>query len=530
MIEGKHINWHQKTCRSHRISSFAGSLGVALTSIVTAIVLASPAQGAEPETPKPPQPPAPGSSKEWRQAAMNDIQMAYKEELANHPGMYDKTNPGFSRQLAHARALGLEKAAQVTDGNSYQAAIQTFTTAIHDGHAGVYKTSKEPNSQAENWPGFVTTWRQQGLFVYGSELANVPVGSQVLACDGKPIAALITENVFSYVGRKDEPGQWWAHANKVFIDTHNPFASIPRHCSFKVDANSFEADLTWTPMTEQGRAWWKEAYNGDTLKVGVSEPESGIVWVAMPNFQPNEQEREAYRAMFKDVVDNRQRYSNAKAIVIDLRHNQGGSSEWSRQFAEALWGKSAMQQATKARNNHTETWWRASKDNTQYVGSLIKKFVDEKRESSESWARINYKGMAAALKQGKKFYVEKEDDDQSDAPNGKDAPKSDPLTTPVYVVVPGQCASACLDALDLFTLFSNTKLIGAPSSADSTYMDVRVKSLPSGLGVVVIPNKVYVNRVRANGQGYTPSIYVNDLVWSTENILKHIDADLNIAK
>jgi len=96
----------------------------------------------------------------------------------------------------------------------------------------------------------------------------------------------------------------------------------------------------------------------------------------------------------------------------------------------------------------------------------------------------------------------------------------------VYVIVPGQCVSACLDALDYFTMFPNTKLIGAPSSADSTYMEVRYQMLESGLAKVVIPNKIYVGRPRAAGQFYLPQISVNDLVWSTETFLKVIEADL----
>jgi hypothetical protein len=86
--------------------------------------------------------------------------------------------------------------------------------------------------------------------------------------------------------------------------------------------------------------------------------------------------------------------------------------------------------------------------------------------------------------------------------------------------------SACLDALDYFTMFPNTKLIGAPSSADTTYMEVRYQPLDSGLARVVIPTKVYVGRPRAAGQFYTPHITVSDLDWSTASFLKAIEADL----
>ena len=80
--------------------------------------------------------------------------------------------------------------------------------------------------------------------------------------------------------------------------------------------------------------------------------------------------------------------------------------------------------------------------------------------------------------------------------------------------------------MDYFTLFPNTKLIGAPSSADSTYMEVRTQPLDSGLAKVIIPNKVYVGRPRAAGQIYSPAIYVHDLEWTQQAFLKAIEADL----
>lgn len=88
--------------------------------------------------------------------------------------------------------------------------------------------------------------------------------------------------------------------------------------------------------------------------------------------------------------------------------------------------------------------------------------------------------------------------------------------------MPGQCGSACLGAVDTFKLFSNTVLFGAPSSSDSTYMDVRLADTPSGLSKVIIPNKVYVNRARGNGDFYQPDIPFNEVEWTTEAILEGI--------
>jgi hypothetical protein len=95
----------------------------------------------------------------------------------------------------------------------------------------------------------------------------------------------------------------------------------------------------------------------------------------------------------------------------------------------------------------------------------------------------------------------------------------------VFVIVPPQSASATLDAIDVFKLFGNTRLVGSPSSADSTYMEVRLQELPSGFGQVIVPNKLYVDRPRGNGVYYTPDVLHRELDWSTERFLKLIQTE-----
>ena len=117
-------------------------------------------------------------------------------------------------------------------------------------------------------------------------------------------------------------------------------------------------------------------------------------------------------------------------------------------------------------------WWRASKDNTQYLESLKTKVQDQ----PEVFAIVKQvsAGMQTALDMGEPFYIEKK---PALTPVSDEVSESD-FNTKAIVIVPGQCASACLDAIDTFKLFSNTVLFGAPSSADSTYMDVRFVDTP----------------------------------------------------
>ncbi|MFZ6818536.1 S41 family peptidase [Undibacterium sp. Ji22W] len=473
----------------------------------------------------------PNTPAAWSAAARNDIQIAYQETFDNHPGVYDTQNPDFRKNLQRAKQSGLTLAAKVTNAAGYKAAIERFNVSLQDGHAGAYTNLTEKDLPPMRWPGFVTVWRGDGLYVYASETGGPEAGAKVLSCDGIKTRDLVMKNLFAFRGIASEPGAWWVLPRATFYDVGNPFISLPKRCQFAHEGKTFSKTLTWQLTSEKFNKWRNESYNGDELAVGMTEPRPGLIWVAMPSFQPNEKERDAYRQLTADIEAQRQRYLDSDAIVIDLRHNQGGSSAWSKQFARALWGNDRVNRRLQAFAQKQEVWWRSSKANTAYLAELVDNLKQEKQvEAAAEFGKAQV-GMQQALARGDTYYMKTKDADKETALTSEEAKidrAEDPLafTKPVYVIVPGQCASACLDALDVFTRFENTKLIGAPSSADSTYMEVRQKKLPSGLATVIIPNKMYVNRPRGAGVFYMPAIPVTDINWSSATFLKVIESDL----
>jgi hypothetical protein len=464
----------------------------------------------------------PATPQAWSAAAQADIEAAVQVTRENHPGAVDPHNPAFLPNLEAARRHGLALAARVGDAPGYVAAILGFNVRIGDGHAGLYPRLGDADLPPQRWPGFVTVWRGDALYVHSSGTGGPAVGSKLLGCDGKGADQLIRDNVFSFQGRVNEAGQWWSVARRVFLDTHNPFIALPQRCRFERAGQVTEHALAWRTLDAEGERWLADSNGGDAKGVGVLEPRKNLYWVSMPTFHPNEAERAAYRAMVRDIETQRARWLALDAVVIDLRKNQGGSSDWSQSFAGALWGKARVAQALAANDAGVEVWWRASRENTDYVASLVDRLASEGSADGAAWAKVQAEGMRAALAAGRPFHVEKE---EAPAP-ATGAPDGPAFTRPVYVVVPGNCASACLDALDVFTRFPNTVLVGAPSSADSTYMDVRTAELPSGLARVIVPNKVYVNRKRANGQVYPAAIEVRDVAWSVDTLLRTVEADL----
>ncbi|HJS13897.1 MAG TPA: peptidase [Rheinheimera sp.] len=469
----------------------------------------------------------PTTAQGWVELARQDIEAAYQITAENHPGMADAQNPHFHRQLLQAKTNALLLVPQVNSAYGYEAVIERFSTSLQDGHAGAFVELPDEVKQVRRWPGFNAVWRGDALWVYHSEVAGVVAGMQIVSCDGKPIEKLMKDRVFAYAGQESQPGHWWSYGSRLLLDDGNPFNKPLQQCQFlKADNAVVDLRLNWVDRPESAMQYVTAAYNGDKLPVGLSWQQD-VAWIAMPTFSPEPDEIKQYETLFSSLEQQRPLLLKAKAIVLDLRHNQGGSSYWSHQVAGILWGKPLFERKSTALFSRTEVWWFASRGNTDYVKSLYDVLKEQGQTESLPWIQAVGQGMQKSLDSGKAFYVEGSDTETDIAQALQDKTANQPaLQAPVYVIMPGQCASACLDAVDVFTLFENTKLAGATSSADSTYMDVRVQPVPSGLAKVIIPNKVYVNRPRANGQYYTPALAHNELDWSTQALLEKVVADI----
>jgi len=210
-------------------------------------------------------------------------------------------------------------------------------------------------------------------------------------------------------------------------------------------------------------------------------------------------------------------------VVLDLRHNDGGSGSWSYQTAQALWGDAFVLQRLEDYFRGVRILWRASDGNIAYMKKLedsLRKDGEVKRADEISKVRD---GMIAARAKGEFYYDEGED--KTTKPKSQ-RPLALDFTTPIYVITPGRCASAGLDPIDVLKRFDNVKLIGAPTSGDTTYMEVRSSDLPSGEGKGVVPVKLWSGRPRGSGEVYRPDIEVRDVDWSIAAFLNRIERDL----
>jgi len=464
---------------------------------------------------------------DWRAEAIRDIEAAYQRTRENHAGIHDPFNPKFSEQLDRARTRALEFADRTHDAAGYEASIIAFSAVINDGHAGAFPELPPGHKRAAMWPGFLTAWRGDGLYVYKSLAGGPAAGARVVSCDGVEITALIRRNVFAFAGREEQKGRWWVQARNVLVDFGNPFLQRPKSCSLAANASPFSVPLTWIAVDENYQRWRAESNNGDRLPIGLSEPRPGIFWIAMPTFTPDQAGRDAYDVLYGQLERQREKILKAKAVVLDLRHNLGGSSIWSRRVAEGLWGKEVCDIAMESYFAGTEIWWRPSAGNIAHVGQMASQAREQNRPESAKYYEPIIAELTAAHDGKREFFIQKLQAERSRTPSatGARSLQSD-FAVPVYLITPGQCASACLDATDVFSRFANTTRIGAPTSADSTYMEVRTESLPSGMAKVILPIKFWVNRPRSGSDIYEAKVVVNSLDWSTGSFLKVVEQQL----
>ncbi len=467
--------------------------------------------------------PAAAETPDWSALAVADIEAIYAETRDNHPGMFDPANPAFRAQLEQARAEALAYARQATTAGGFEASIDRFKAVLNDGHAGAYATLPEEHAPPIRWQGFVAAWRGDAMYVYKSVEGGPAAGSLIASCDGQPVADLVKTKVFRWMDGGQIPGAWWASARRLFVDDGNPFARQPATCRFVTDGVASDRTLTWSPVPDFYQDWRNGSINGERLPIGLAERAPGIHWIAMPDFSPDEAGAAAYQTLFAELAAKADALRGARAVVLDLRFNNGGSSLWSRRVAEGLWGKEAVSLRAARRSAKTAVWWRPTPGNLAEVRGFVDLLNGQGNAETAAIVARFIPLFENAIAKGDTWFVEPDFAPPAEA----DAALPDPLlTVPVYVVVPGQCASACLDAIDVFKLFPNTKLIGAPSSADSTYMEVRNPALPSGMARGIIPMKMYVDRPRGNGEQEAPDIEMRDFDWSTANFLKRIEEDL----
>jgi len=448
-------------------------------------------------------------AQDWAASLRKDAQAMHDDIARNHPGPVDPGNPGFAVKNDKGLALALERARTTTNYAGYLYALRAYAAGFDDGHLGFFVPDGVEAPRLEvRWPGFLTAFdaKDEQHVVTRADDAPVPLGARLVACDGKDAATLAAVNVGSTGGRWNLHAMRMVRGGWLFTDDGNPWIQGPSRCVFDVDGKQREVDLAWRPIDQDELARRRSAtWHRAAEPIGMRTLPDGTVWIALSDFDGNldHPAAKALEPLIKKLQAQRQSILAAPRVVLDLRGNNGGDSRWSFLLAEALWGKQAT---GKVNLEPKSVDWRASKDNIAKVSETLdmwKSHADTPPDNL-AWAKRIIAGMQAAMAKGQDFYIEAGESASPTPPPPKTKAR-------VFMVTDSGCASACLDASDLFLALGAIH-VGQETSADTVYMDVRHATLPSGHGALSVAMKVYRGRPRGNNVPLVPRYpYQGDL-------------------
>lgn len=458
------------------------------------------------------------AERDWKSTLREDAQALHDNVEQNHPGSVNVLDPDFSNRNADGLHTALNRAEEVSDYPGYLWAMRAYVAAFDDGHIFIRTSDAAPDLLVK-WPGFFTGYDDAGRQIVRTKANDFPValGAELIECDGTPAATWMADNVGAFRGRWDLLGQRMIHGGRLFMDVGNPYVSRPTQCTFSFDGTRMTANLNWRQISDEDLA---EHFGATAPRfnaaIGSSTFGSGTRWFSLSDFdgEPDSEVFESLTTLIAEMRRDGDAIRSAPRVVLDLRGNGGGSSNWSKQIAEIIWGNARLA-SLEGGSGYVE--WRASPDNIATMEEYRQLYASSAEASQEmrQWLDIAVTGMTSVLAAGEPLWREPSVEEPSSSDNTNDSDVIPP--SQVYILTDWTCASACLDAVDLWRALGAIQ-VGQETSADTLYMDVREAILPSGLSTIGMPMKVYRDRARGSNEPWSPVYQYSGDMRSTQDI------------
>ena len=337
-----------------------------------------------------------------------------------------------------------------------------------------------------------------------------PLGARMLACDGIDAQTLAVRRVGDFSGRWNLQASRIQGGGEVLLEQGNPYVPALRTCVFQVGGRETSYALRWQPLQAAQR---KERL-ADTRRSfrppnGWHAMPDGSYWITTSSFNadPSEQNFKELTALLEQLEPQAEGLQQAPTVVLDVRGNTGGASQWSIELARLIWGRAAVD----ALPDRSWVEWRTSEGNIARLRGFLQK-LEQAPDASPELRRMLESvtaGMAQARGRGEALW--REPSEASADPASAPSQAGPVRKGRVLVVADASCGSACLDALDLWKRLGAVQ-VGVETSADSLYMDVRPERLPSGLARISVPMKVFRGRVRGSNEPHVPDHrYMGDM-------------------
>lgn len=440
------------------------------------------------------------STNPWQQLAKADLDFVYQTLKDNHPGVIDEQNPDFNLWLEQ----GYQQEQQTIDHIEDLAGVlnlqRRYIAGFADGHVGV---SFSHQAARLRWPGFIV--HQQGAdTVVTMTASNWPadlpaVGSILKHCDGLTPQQLLEQKILPYKIQLPELTAVQTKNMPLILRMDDSWqGDALTQCEFSHQNSTFNHSLTWRNTSQHHWQQQNAALVANTeFSLHSFAPNS--YWITLPTFTPSSPQQDRLKQITSQLTELR----DAEMIVFDVRGNGGGNSQWGTDMAIALYGKDHVYSVISPLFSQQSPYWRASPDNTAAVVDIVE--TVSRQFGPDSEATQVFSDLAVRMAEKGSHQLVPQRKSNSASAQAEDIEQSPALSrAKVVLLTDAHCASACLDFADVM-LPLGAYHAGHPTFADTVYMDVRFVELPSKLGHLAVPQKVYRNRLRGHNEPYTPA-------------------------
>jgi hypothetical protein len=438
----------------------------------------------------------PNAAGGWSAVANADIGAMHDLIRDNHPGPLDTDNPRFNLWLEQGRTLAMRQARQARTQADYWRTLRLYANGFQDGHLLVLPTKE----LSRVWPGFLTSTDAAGrTTITVSDVDDVAVGATIIACDGTAAASLLDTRIHPYRTNAGIPHERLYTASYLFAGEAGD-QSLLRRCDIDAGGEHRTIALSWRPIASNQLAKLLPGAQGRVVpELGVRLVD-GVWFVSLPTFNWWGEDAAKMQAMIENLRQRARELQGARLVVIDLRGNGGGNSEWGDKVANILWGDVAAKAIAASLDATVD--WRASALNARQTRAAADRAKVAGLEADASYRYTVAAQMSAAHAAGHQLWRE------AIPPTSTGLPKDyrSPFDGKVYLLTDMRCASACLDFVDIVRRMPGVVHVGQPTSADAIYIDNVVAQLPSGRAELSYSLKVYRHRARGNNEWYTPVV------------------------
>ena len=417
--------------------------------------------------------PATASEQAWNALARADAEAALKLVQDNHPGAAPQlSDTNFLGLLATAHANVARRLPLVKDYFGHAALLNGLANDFRDGHIW----SNPLLSQGRRtWAGIIIA-RSGGQWVVGAQdkAEGEPdlKGARLLSCDGIDADVFARARTGTFYAHPDVEADMAGRAFTLLLDDQNPFVTRPSSCRFQPTTGAaIDHKLAWRPVSVRNlEKTVSESAQPARAGMGLSSF-SGGYWIALESLSNQA------AAVVNEVRAQQAALRATPLVILDLRGNSGGNSQYAVDIARVLVGNARTNAADQPAGDCTGMYWRVSKDNA----AALRKFANElPADRAPEW-KAQADALERSVGEGRVFSP----DLPACARQARSPARVRPLPPSamrgrLILVTDRACFSSCLMGANLFRRLGALH-VGEATDMSTRYMEVREITLPSGL-------------------------------------------------